>query len=113
MSVLAPTLCFLLLRSRGAPWNKKGIFLPQITTQSLPPSLSLSLRCDIQSLVSPLQGVMSRVYEAVIVLILVGLLVLGTVWVADALTLQLNTTSSTSDNFATVRALYDYMVNFV
>ena len=36
---------------------------------------------------------MSRVYEAIILLIMVGLLVLGTVWVADALTLHLNTTS--------------------
>ena len=34
---------------------------------------------------------MSRVYEAVIILLLVAALVIGTVWVADSLTLHFNT----------------------
>ena len=36
---------------------------------------------------------MSRVYEAVIVLLMLALLVIGTVWVADSLTLHVNSTS--------------------
>lgn len=39
------------------------------------------------------KGIMSRVYEAVIVLLMLALLVIGTVWVADSLTLHINSMS--------------------
>ena len=57
-----------------------------ILSFSSPPPLSLS------HTVFP-QGIMSRVYEAVIVLLMLALLVIGTVWVADSLTLHVNSTS--------------------
>ena len=42
----------------------------------------------------PLQGMMSRVYETVIVLVMVAVLVLGLLWVVDALTSGDTTTTS-------------------
>lgn len=87
---LPHALRLLLHRVRGICRVTKGTSFshPEIKWLDWPlneaPAVRASVREPVDLLFLP-QGVMARVYEAVVLLLLLALLVLGIVWVASAL----------------------------